>query len=75
MSFTILTHILQLLKKVWLFNVYINYIAYANACGGILVFRGVPIWEFWVLLIPIMFLSESTDTDHQSDIDLAYVKQ
>ena len=40
-----------------------------------LVIRGVPIWEFWVLPIPIMFLSKSTDTDHQSDIDLAYVKQ
>ena len=26
--------------------------------------RGVPIWEFWVLPIPIIFLSESTDTDH-----------
>ena len=25
--------------------------------------------------IPIIFLSKSTDTDHQSDIDLAHVKQ
>ena len=38
-------------------------------------FRGVPIWEFWVLPIPIIFLSKSTDTDHWPDIDLAYVKQ
>ena len=30
--------------------------------------------EFWVLPIPIIFLSESTDTDHQTDIDLAHVK-
>ena len=26
--------------------------------------RGVPIWEFWVLPIPIIFLSKCTDTDH-----------
>ena len=31
---------------------------------------GVMIWEFWVLLILIIFLSKSTDTDHWSDIDL-----
>ena len=37
--------------------------------------RGVPIWEIWVLPIPIIFLLKSTDTDHQSDIGLAYVKQ
>ena len=37
--------------------------------------RGELIWEFWVLTIPIIFLSKSTDTDHQSDIDLAHVKQ
>ena len=37
--------------------------------------RGVPMWEFWVLPMPIIFLSKSTDTDHQSNIDLAYVKQ
>ena len=38
-----------------------------------MIIRGVPIWEFWVLPIPIIFLSESTDTDHQTDIDLAHV--
>ena len=38
-----------------------------------IVCRDVPIWEFWVLPIPVIFLSESTDTDHQTDIDLAHV--
>ena len=40
-----------------------------------LVIRGVLIRENLGFTIPIIFLSKSTDTDHQSDIDLAYVKQ
>ena len=39
-----------------------------------LVIRGVLIWEIWVYNTNYI-LSKSTDTDHQSDIDLACVKQ
>ena len=54
---------------------YILVIEYVSV-GICIYIRGVPIWEFWVLPIPIIFLSESTDTDYQSDTDhLAHVKQ
>ena len=59
----------------WLLRMYILVIEHVNV-GICIYIRGVPIWEFWVLQIPIIFLSESTDTSYQSDIDHpAHVKQ
>ena len=55
--------------------VVVSYDSTVGSRVGTLTIRGVPIWEFWFLPIPIIFLSKSTDTDHQSNIDLAYVKQ
>ena len=35
---------------------------YVRMCVYVCVYvRGVPIWEFWVLPIPIIMLSRSTD--------------
>ena len=45
---------------------YYSYILLYQKSNSIILLlrRGVPIWEFWVLPIPIIFLSKSTDTDH-----------